>query len=77
VDSDRSQAARLALLLAPFDVCQWKAILRMVRMIRRRAEQIVEENWLDVLMIAGALEKEKRLDRSEIEGLVRSTTIAV
>jgi hypothetical protein len=46
-------------------------------MIRRRAEQIVEENWLDVLMIAGALEKEKRLDRSEIEGLVRSTTIAV
>jgi hypothetical protein len=35
VDSDRSQAARLALLLAPFDLCQWKAILRMVRMIRR------------------------------------------
>jgi hypothetical protein len=78
VETDYSNAARLAALFAPLDVCpRWKAILRVVRTIRQRAEEIIEENWVEVLAIAGALEKHKRLDRSQIEALAVSTSIGV
>jgi ATP-dependent Zn protease len=76
IENDYSSAARLASLFAPFDICpRWKAILAVVRTIRQRAEQIVEENWVEVLAVAGALEKHKRLDRSQIEALAVSTRI--
>jgi hypothetical protein len=76
VEMDYSNAARLASLFAPFDICpRWKAIRKAVRTIRHRAEEIVEENWVEVLAIAGALEKHKRLDRSQIETLAVSRRI--
>jgi ATP-dependent Zn protease len=78
VETDYSKAVRLASLFAPLDVCpRWKAILHAVRTIRQRAEEIIEENWVEVLAIAGALEKHKRLDRPQIEALAVNTRIGV
>jgi hypothetical protein len=78
VETDYSNAVRLASLFAPFDVCpRWKAIRQVIRTIRQRAEEILENNWVEVLAVAGALEKHKRLDRSQIEALAVSTRIAV
>jgi hypothetical protein len=73
LETDYSNAARLASLFAPFDICpRWKAILRVVRTIRQRAEEIVEQNWVEVLALAGALEKYGQLDRAQVESLVKS-----
>jgi hypothetical protein len=76
VERDHSQAARAAALLAPHTCPQWKAVRETVRTMRRRAEQIIEGNWLEVLELANALEKHKVLDRTQIESLVRTVTIA-
>jgi hypothetical protein len=44
-ECDRSTAARI--VLTPLDTCpRWKAIPETVRSLRRRAEEIIEENWV-------------------------------
>ena len=78
IETDYSKAVRLASLFAPFDICpRWKAIRQVIRTIRQRAEEILENNWVEVLAVAGALEKHKSLDRSQIKALAVSTRIAV
>jgi ATP-dependent Zn protease len=54
----------------------WRSVLAMVRRMRRQAEEIIEANWLYVIAVAEALQRNKELDRSQIERLIRGKLAA-
>jgi uncharacterized membrane protein len=71
IEPDVRRAARIALLLVdPKVTAGWKAILAELRKIRQSADELIAQNWIDVVAVADALERHEKLDRSEIERLV-------
>jgi hypothetical protein len=65
---DHSVVAGAALLLTspePGVPC-WKAVLKTVRLARRIAAQILEQNWDIVLLLASELERQKQMDSAAI-----------
>src|SRR5690242_13016809 len=74
VEHDLARASRIAsLLVADLEVTpRWKAILAELRKIRQSADELIAQNWIDVLAVADALERHKQLDSSEIRRLVNS-----
>ena len=65
---DHRRAVTLSALLARAP--GWRATLRVVRRLRRKAEVLVDAHWLHVTALAAELERRRVMSRQEIEGFL-------
>lgn len=69
VDSDAGNVAAYCALLAP--TFTWRSILGVARQLKKQAAELVDQHFDQIELVANHLESRGRLDRGEIETILR------